>query len=322
MRVTVAAVMGGLFLAACSSGSSGGGGGGGTVVTPTPSPSSSPTPTASYSKFADLTGDQSYPSTCNGIYMAGEGNTPGLEGVTHFEPGVLSYAAAGQTYTMGRINSGYVQTFGPADRDATVPSGTVAAYTKTVNPSQKDALALSLLKIDGAAFDYVRLVRATLQNVINSCIIGVPTRVTDIPPGTTAGYPRVAVAGTAYDSSSGTTIAYDLAKSSAALTVDLTTGIVHPAIHLIGSANGHPDKDFGNFTGEGSVGLQDGEVVNVGFDGHLNVSEPGVVVFNGAFFGPQGREFAFLLTALRYRLSTSGVGMNGFTVDAVVYGQR
>lgn len=329
MRSVVAFIMGGLILAGCSGGAASGGSGGGVITptpTPTPSPTPSPTPTgtptASYLKFSDLSGDQSYQSACSSIYMLGEGNTPGLNGTSEFDQGVFSYASATQTYTINLINSGYTQSFGPSNLDSTLPSGTVAAYTKVINPSETDKLALSLLQIDGSAFDYTRLVHFATNGKSQNCVIGVPTLTSDAPVGIAVIYSQIRVAGTAYDSSSGKTIAYDLSKSTATFIVDLTTGAVYPTIHLIGSVSGSPDKDLGIFSGEGSVGIQDGKVSNVGYTGVLNVSDSGFFRFNGAFFGPQGKEFAFLFTALRYRLSDTGVTYNGFTVDAVVYGRR
>jgi hypothetical protein len=73
MRVSrhLSFVIGCALLASCGGGDSGGsppptGGGGGGTPTPSPSPSPSPSPTPTYQTFAQLTGTQTFATTCGG----------------------------------------------------------------------------------------------------------------------------------------------------------------------------------------------------------------------------------------------------------------
>jgi len=148
-------------LVSCGGGSSTGGGGGGTgVVVPNPTPAPNPPtppppPPPVYATFASLTGDQTYASACTG-YGIGLGGFPVITGSTFYSrEGTLSYAAATQSYRFFQPNSGGPgELFGPGDRDANPPAGTIS-FTRPGEGGGTSRLVIATPSASGT-YDYGR----------------------------------------------------------------------------------------------------------------------------------------------------------------------
>lgn len=313
----ILALSGALILAACSSGGgSTSGGGGGTVVTPTPTPtpapSPTPTPVASYTKFADLTGDQNFTSACSAINI---GSPPTLFPATIPDNGLtFAYAAGPQTWSIG--GDGLALTFTPAERETGLPSS-VVGYAKVGPPTER--LRLSLTGTVSTPAEYMRLASVTarvpggsLRNY--ACIIGVRTRVTDVPPGTLFTFPGARLNGFLYrgPSGGGATTQLNPSASTVSIEVNLSTGTVTTTIHLIGSAlpsGSGPDVDLGTL-----VGAADIDPATGGYYGTTWTSPDMSVLFaqfGGGFFGPQGRETGYAITLLADRPDGTRIFLSG-----------
>jgi hypothetical protein len=303
------------LLAACSgggsTGSGGGTGGGGTVVTPTPSPSASSSPSPSYPLFSALVGDQNYPSACAGISPRGD-----RAGIPTVAPdylrtgGMISYAAANQTYTVYTTTNAR-NDFVPADRDLSAPANMIAFAKPSVNTPGTERFQIAQPAPGGVPSNYSRFAFMDMSGGVGSgnvarstnyCVLGVPTLTSDVPPPSVVDFVRFAVSGEAQDSSSGHLVVYSLAKSSAALRVDLNTGRFTLTLNLIGT-NGGTDRDLGTFSSTNDI-----DQTRAAIFGTANLGgapAPGIspLIFAGGFFGPQGREFGY---AFSRQSSTNG----------------
>lgn len=294
----MAAFAGGLCLTACGGGGGGNGGQappvGGVPTTPAPPPPAPPTPPPpagpTYSTFDNLQGNQAFSTSCAPLQFSSQ--VPLAFLATEFGRDIpIDYQAASQTYSF--LAEGRSLSFGPADRDASAPAG-VVAYAKP-GASGTDRFAIARPAVGNIGLDYVRAATVNTSRFglreTYSCVLGVPTLVTDVPAATTVSFGRVGVAAAAYDRSSGRVIEYTLAKSEATFVVDLTTGRVNLTMRLIGTpvTGGGADVAFGTVTGAGTVDAATG-----GFDGQFaSTDREANGFFGGAFFGPQGREFGF-----------------------------
>lgn len=263
--------------------------------TPTPSPTSpaptpTPTPGSGYLRFTDLTGSQSFRAGCAGITLRATGLTPALDGIHPFDNAVImSFTSDPRTFTINRFNNSYTQTFQPRDKDSLAPTRAVA-YTKVVSPSQSDTFLLDQSAIAGTPLDYVRRTVSTLQvAAVQHCVLGITTRLDDFPTAPATDYTSFAIDGIVYDRSSGSLETYQLSPSTMQFRIDWSTGTVAATVHLIGTPNIGPNKDFGTFSGAAPLDPATG-----GFAGSLD-SMPGSVTsqFSGTVFGPQAKEFGF-----------------------------
>lgn len=298
-----AALSGAILLAACSGGGSSVSGGG-TVLTPTPSPgtptpspSTSPTPAPSYSKFAELAGDRSFTSACGRL----DGAASPIVNPASLPTDGLSFAYVSATQTWTVTGDGVNLSFGPADVDPATPAG--GQFYLKPGAGGTDRLRIQLPGIAGVGpMDYARTASVT-TNVFGtsrtySCVIGVPTLVTDVPAATAVTY-RAALGGTGYriPPGGGATTNYSLGKSTVALDANRVTGKVTAVINLIGTpAGGGADVDFGTITGTADIDPATG-----GYYG-ANWTSPTLNVifgaFSGRFFGPQGIESEFALSLI------------------------
>ncbi len=299
-----------VMLCSCGSGGSTAGTGTPPVTTPTPTPTPavtptpSPTPTASYTRFDDLVGDQRYAAACTGF-------TPGgvdvviPTGITFYNlQGPISYAAAAQTYTVYAPNN-VMQTFEPGTLVAGTPVGTKTYSKPSVVSSGTETFSLIRPAPGGIGLDYGRIATMNISGSPSSgtqartsafCVLGVPTRPSDVPPVASVSFTRFRVNGNAFDNSSGALVTYTLSKSTATLSVDLTTGIFTTTLHAIGTTAGGADTDFGTFSGSGSLGISDASLSGAFFS---SPAGPLGGPLNGGFFGPQGSEFGYTFTLLR-----------------------
>ena len=305
------ALFSGVALSSCG----GSGGSSGTspapVVTTAPSPAPTPTPTptpSSYTLFDNLTGDQRYTAGCVG-YVPRSTGVPFTTGSTRYGPnGPISFAALTQTYTVFTPNN-VKETFEPDTLVSGTPAGTKSFLKATSYDGRPERFSLIRPAPGGTGFDYGRIATIDISGSATPsagtfirtsavCILGVPTRGTDIPPVPSVTFTRFSVNGEAIDNRSGTLITYSLGKSSATMTVDLTTGTLTTTLHLIGSS-GASDVDLGSFTTTAFLNPD-----TAGFFGSMGGQPPGGVIIGvtplggpieGGFFGPQGREFGYTI---------------------------
>ncbi|MET0307128.1 MAG: hypothetical protein ABW023_00345 [Sphingomonas sp.] len=237
---------------------------------------------------------------------------------------MISYSAVSQTYTVFSTTNAR-NSFGPADRDPTAPANVIAFAKPSVNTPGTERFQIIQPSAGAVPVDYSRTAFMDMSggpgsgNVARStsyCILGVPTLITDIPSAPVVDFTRFSVSGEAQDSSSGHLLVYSLAKSSATMRVDLTTGQFTTTVDLIGT-NGGVDRSLGTYSAVSSI-----DQTTAGFFGsaYLNgAPQPGVVPigFQGGFFGPQGKEFGYAFTR-----SSSTNGDTTLVVIGTVTGAR
>jgi hypothetical protein len=325
------------LLAACSGGGGNTGGSGSigsasptptpiATASPTPTASPSPTPTPSYPLFSELVGDQKYAIACTGLSPTPDrAGTVTTTAFYYRSGGQISYAAATQTYTVYSTTNAR-NSFVPADRDGTAPANMIAFSKPSVNTPGTERFQIIQPSAGGIPFEYSRTAfmdmsggagSGNVARSTNYCILGVPTLVTDIPAAPIVTFTRFAVGGEAQDSTSGHLLVYTLTKSSATMQVDLTTGMISLSLHLIGT-NGGTDKDFGTFSSITNIDQSSAGFFGVGFIG--GVPAPGVasLPYQGGFFGPQGKEFAYAFS----KMETDNSGRPALTIIGTVNGAR
>jgi hypothetical protein len=255
--------------------------------------------------FSALSGDQRYPTACIG-YNPRDTRAPTTTGFSFYtrDEGLISYAAATQTYSVFAPNNVF-QTFGPADRDTTAPTGTIAFRKPSVNDGGTERFAI-IQPNPRAPYDYTRTAEGnfsgsatsgTLARTTSFCILGVPTVPTDIPPLTIVPFVRFEVRGTAIDARRGPAAAYDLSASTATLEVDLTTGQALSSLHLVGTSSDGRRTDFGTYPIEFSL-VADTAGMNGSGPPHDSPEVSRFFTAMGAFFGPQGKEFGYVFQLL------------------------
>lgn len=284
----------GLFLgSALLAGCGGGGSGGGTVSAPSPTPA--PLPTISYTKIADMTGDRQYSTACSGLRVFG-GTLPLIP--SEFGGGYpFLYSAASSTYSM--TIDGVDHRFGPEDRVVTTAPGRESFARVTSNGTQRLDTGSSM--IGDVPVDYVRRLSLTSPTAASLilCIYGVPTLVSDRPTSTASiTYGQSNVAGGLMIERSGTSRSFSFVQNRVALDANPVTGEVIATIRLAGMEiiNGVVSTtvtEFGTFRGTAAV---DG-VRSSYQDSFINTDLARYSgSFSGWFFGPRGRESAFVFS--------------------------
>lgn len=314
------------LLSSCSSSESGGAAPAPapTVAAPTPTPTTpapTPSPTAgTYPAFASLTGAQLYSSGCLS-FQGSNGGAPTLQegGFYAIESGAVSYDGAG-TYTVRGI------AFGEADKLSGSQGGTLA-YAKS-DPANGGAMTrFDLVQPTPGTYSRTASVLVDGQARGRYCVLGVPTRNTDLPSATMVAFTTFSVRGRAFDKRSGTLVEYDLAPSSATLAANLATGGFTSRLTLVGNAGGSNvtlgSYDIEGFLEEASSGLS-GRPPGVptpqptpGTPGAIYVRDIDV---RGGFFGPQGREFAYMFS--RSESTSSAPADQTFSFFGTVAGAR
>jgi len=212
---------------------------------------------------------------------------------------------------------GLALVFGPAERDATAPAS-VLAYAKT-GTSGSDRLRIGVVGANGIALDYVRRVTVNSVNAYPlanyTCVIGVPTLVSDAPAGTNFSFQPGLLTAIGYRTPSNVstvTGSYDLSKSTVTLDVDLANGTVRTVIHLIGAplpSGSGADVDFGTITGDADIDPATGAYYGTTWTSPD--AQPFFAQFGGRFYGPQGREAAYALTFLAHRPDGTDLLLSG-----------
>ncbi|QDH35214.1 hypothetical protein [Porphyrobacter sp. YT40] len=304
------------MLASCGGGDSGGTppptGGGGGGGTPTPSPS--PTPT--YQTFAQLTGNQTFRTTCAGTTftissgLVTAAATPFGAGVTiGSNRDVPNYAIT--TDGAGLFGT-FQQNWAPADRDPAIT--TAEAYSR-VNANNFTERFLTLSPLLGTStYQYARFGQIITQvngdRVSLYCGFGVPTLLTD-RPNTSVTFTNNFTAGdlsVTQNLGGGPRSDYVISSSQITLTGNPSTGAITVRVDLKGrlrTPTGTSDTvtDLGVFTGQVSI---DGTTQS--FSGTLvDASNGSSGQFGGWFFGPQGREAVVSFNIVNRRADNSDI---------------
>jgi hypothetical protein len=280
--------------------------------TPTPTPTPSPTPT--YSTFNQLTGNQTFRTTCAGTQSQGGGlpvaASPFGAGVT------ITSDRSGPSYNLTTDGAGLFGTFAlsftQADRDTTVT--TAESYRRTAPNGFTERFITLPPQRSGVAYDYARfgqiVALVSNQPVTLFCAYGVPTLLTDVP-ATAPTYTPDFVAGSlsvVENVGAGPRSEYLISNTVTGLTANPATGEITVRIDLKGrlrTPTGTSDivTDFGVFTGRVTI---DGTVQN--FSGALvDANNVQTGQFGGWFFGPRGREAAFSFNIVQRRADNSDV---------------
>jgi hypothetical protein len=285
----------------------GGDGGSGTVIGPTPTPSATPTPAptstpTSYRRFAELTGDQRFASSCGGLRS--NSSPPDPTPNAPFGQGfVVDYRASADSWTITGDNG--VVTFGPVDRDPLAPAGTTS-FARTVDGASQ-RLSIGTPQAGGTGLEYARGFLLTLREGQYRCIFGVPTQVGDLPTASFY-YARTGVNGQAYSAPvpSGVRSSYTVERSTATLRYD-AGGRVELTIRLVGTEQGpNGPATTGTELGTYTASLPIDRARGI-FGGALTSTGRQVDAFNvgGWFFGPAARESGAAVALLAYDPATN-----------------
>ncbi|WP_404369915.1 hypothetical protein AB5I39_00605 [Sphingomonas sp. MMS24-J45] len=238
---------------------------------------------------------------------------------------MISYKAATQAYLVFAPNN-VQQTFTAADLLAGTTPGTTSYSKPSPTAGATERFSIIQPTPGGTATDYLRVTVGDFEGSPTSgtrartksyCVIGVATAVTDIPSASTVSFTRASVQGEAHDIRSGSLIVYSLSDSTATMTVDLTTGQFVSNLHLIGRTAGGTVADLGTFVEQGSI-----DVTNAGFFGSNSAFVSGRIspTIYGGFFGPQGKEFGYVVSGTENTMTNpTDIGL---LVTAVVVGSR
>lgn len=296
----------------------GGGGGGGT---PTPSPSPSPTPT--YQTFAQLTGNQTFATTCGGTVTEPLFGSRARGGAPLGSVVSIVSDRSGPTYQISdrisEASSLFSSTFTQADRDTTRPG---EVYARTLPNGFTERLSVLTISQNGVPLDYVRaaqiLARTDPGGTVNYvCAFGVPTLVTD-RPATTVTYGWVAFFGLANVNAtpgSGTGVNYLVTNSVVTMTANPANGQITFRLDLKGretSAAGTSEvvTDLGVFTGTTAL---DGTTPSF-TDIIVNSANTVSGTFGGGFFGPQGGSAAVSVGIQTRRADGSDLRLGGLII--------
>lgn len=315
----MALVIGCALLAACGGDGNGGSApptGGGGTPTPTPSPTPSPTPTPTYQTVAQLTGDQTFATSCATFNFAPT-ISPNFGATSAFQFGdgfQLRFTDSSDTWSFVEVEpngpgSTTTVSFAPGDIVANPPANTV--LYRRMPAGRLLELALRTGQQTGFTTDYLRSSLFTnIETAGNPgsarldslCVYGVPTVAADTFPAATATYNSINVAGTATLMNSALRVTtFSLRDSTATFALNGQTNTVTMSIQLIGREI-MPDGSLSATTITlPAITAGTGMVVNRGtpsvrtFDGNFTTGGIQEITsgFAGAFFGPQGSEAGF-----------------------------
>jgi hypothetical protein len=264
-------------------------GGGGDGVASTPPPT--------YTKLADLSGNQTFQSAGVG-YKISNGTLPSYS-TQKFGAGVtIAYTASTDSYTL-TAPDGATDTFS-SSTNVPPPGFTPTPNVLTLFNSAGGTFSLSTPTLNGVAMSYLAMGSWDhLQNGAESyylAVSGVPTIASDMPKSGTANY-QTAVHGVQIQAGA----IYDLSTASTAtFSADFGAGTIATTLHLAGSrynpvtmtTGTEPPTDWGSYTGSGTIASG-----GPGFSGTLTSTPSSSVSasgeFAGAFFGPQAKEMGY-----------------------------
>ena len=277
---------------------------------PVPPPTGTPTPTPppiTYSRFAELSGDQSFDSACAGLFnlsdpvlSTGFGNYPDSGASLN-----IDYVASTETYVVeGGLDTPFTYSFGPADRDAASTPSSIL-YSRPDENGFTTRFGIGARALGSTSPDYVRTARlfSRPSNAVVDfyCVFGVPTQLDDELPESTIEYSSFTISGNMFIRSGSLMGQYDLAESTVTLSANPQNGEIRTRLTLTGRKFGpgglsSERTPLGVYVGEAGV---DGSVAS--FSGGVFGDDRAVGIgnFGGWFFGPQGREagYAFAFTA-------------------------
>lgn len=322
-----------LVLSAC-------GGGGNSSPPPTtggggnPAPSPSPTPTpVSYTKFDDLTGDQTFNTACSlDPAINGGLGTGGITPFTSFF--TFAFADATDTWTIAgpTLTDTFNSSFGPSEISSQA-AGEFTVYRRelTINGNNvAEFFALITPQLNNGTVDYVRGGDAVMFGTGNQiqafyrCVFGVPTELDDQLPASTVSYDQfVSANGNAQlTDGAGVTSQYNIADTQIAVTANPTNGEITVTLNVRGReitrdpntgqvSTSTTITDLGTYTGNTAT---TGTIQ--GFEGLLSDSNGQFVgEYSGWFFGPQGIELGIALEGTHNRNDASvlrfGISMAG-----------
>ena len=288
------------LLTACGGGDSSGPSTGG--PSPTPPPPPPPPPTFSYTKFADLTGTQTFQSTCGGeeLYF---GDTF-VFGGTRFGEGIeIVSDRSGPTYqiTIPQLvfEPESTVSFFQVDRDPAAPS-TAEAYLKTDANGRTQRLAVFAPRVNDVALEYTRQASLFVQRetgFINAiCAFGVPTKLNDNPASTRTygkSYTSALLRKVEMASSSGPTRFFSASASTATATANPATGAIDITLtirgqEIVGGVRSDTIEELGTYRASTTIDGSEQSFV----DTVVNDANTTAGTFGGWFFGPQGRTLA------------------------------
>ena len=266
----------------------GGGTGGGT-------PPAGPT----YQTFAELTGTQTFITTCGGSYFE-PGRSPLPVGGAPLGAGITIVSDRSQpSYNVASDGTGlfapFETSFTQADRDASV-SG--EAYRKNTPNGFTERFSIFPITQNSAELPYVRVSQVVAENFSGytnqTCALGVPTLATD-RPSTSVTYSGLATFGTAQvvrNAGAGPVESYRISASTVSLTGNPTNGQIGFSLTLKGQllTNGQASStitDLGTFTGTTTFANVQGYPLGYS-DLIVNANNTTSGTFGGGFFGPQG----------------------------------
>lgn len=322
----LAFIVGCALLASCGGGDGGGSppptGGGGGTPTPTPTPTPSPSPTPTYLTFAELTGTQTFATTCGGTYNGLQRQYIGGEPLGGQSSVTIVSDRSQPTYQLSAGPNGAFPglntTFTQADRDTTA---TGEAYRRTTAGGFTERLSIISLTQGGVALPYIRVTSFVAEtppgSTIQNCVFGVPTLVTDRPASTVT-YGNLATFGQA-DITRSTpggpvTENYRINASTYSMTANPATGAVNFTLTLRGQlvtagVVSPTITDLGVFTGTAQLDGTTPSFVDILVNDRNTVAG----TFGGGFFGPQGRT-----TGLSVSIRSTNVDGSDLAVGALL----
>lgn len=267
-----------LTLAAC--------GGGSTGTTGVASVSSA----ASYTKLANLTGNQAFQS--GGVHWSAGSPAISNPGKEAFGQGVvLAYNAATDTFTL-TAPDGTSGDFSQMDLLSAQSNATTRMFRRTTATGVQQ-FTLVTPTVAGVPLSYTQF--ATFLNSVGPVattwvgVGGVPTAASDMPRTGSATYSAETTANVITASGNLVTTT----GTSATFSADFGAGTVGTSVHLVATSplvgplggSGTP-TDFGTFTGSGTI-ASGGPGFSGSFAGTTGAG------FSGAFFGPQASEMGY-----------------------------
>lgn len=294
---------------------SGGGGGGGT-----PAPSPAPT----YQTFAQLTGSQTFATTCGGNFNF-FGASPIAVGGIRLDEGVTIVSDRSQpTYAITGDGTGmpsFSTTFTQAHRNAG-QSGESYAKPSESGSGFIERFSIFALTQNNVELPYIRVAQIVAEaqapsNADLLCALGVPTQPTDRPT-TTVTYNGLAIFGTAMvtqNVGAGPTESYRISSSSVTLVGNPNNGQISFTLTLrgqlvTGGTVSSTITELGTFTGTTTF---DGTTQGYS-DLILDSNNTVAGTFGGGFFGPQGGTAAVTIGLQNRRADDSDLSLGALFV--------
>jgi hypothetical protein len=247
------------------------------------------TPAPTYTKLANLSGNQTFQSA--GISFTVANSQPfGYSSQKYGSGVVIAYTASSDSFTL-TAPDGTTDTFSstaPPPPGFSPPPNTVVLF------GSLSTFSITAPVVNGVALSYTAIGNWNrIQNGVQTlyfAVSGVPTIVSDMPRSGTATY-QTSVGGTAF-ALGGSTPRSLQANSTATFSANFGAGTVATTLNLVGAGLNQPPVDFGSYSGTGTITSG-----GPGFSGTLASAASNPISatgeFSGAFFGPQASEMGF-----------------------------